>query len=45
MWYKRPWTIAEAWHCERSGEAIGDGIASVMLKTLGLKMPWREAEA
>lgn len=42
---KRPWTIAEAQHCERSGEAIGEDTASVMLKTLGLKMPWREAEA
>lgn len=42
---KAPWTIAVARHCERSGEAIGEDTASVMLKTLGLKMPWREAEA
>lgn len=28
---------AEAWPCERPGEAIGEGVASVVAATVGLK--------
>lgn len=31
------WRAAEAGHCERSEEAIGEGAASVAAETLGLK--------
>ena len=35
----------EVWHCERPGEAIGEGAASAAAEGLGLKAPSREAEA
>ena len=38
------WRTAEAWHFQRPGEAIGEGIASVTVKHLGLKKSWRKAE-
>ena len=31
------WRVAEAWPCERPGEAIGEGATSVLVEGLGLK--------
>ena len=36
---------ADTWHCERPGEAIGKGAASVAVEGPGLKGSCREAEA
>ena len=36
---------ADAWHCERPGEAIGTGAASVATEGPGLKRSCREVEA
>ena len=36
---------AEAWHCERPGEVIGEGAASVAVEGLGLKGSCRGDEA
>jgi hypothetical protein len=35
----------DAWHCERPGEAIGEGAASVAVEGPGLKGSCREVEA
>ena len=34
---KGSWTAAEAWHCEGSWKAIGEGIASAVVDGPGLK--------
>ena len=34
---KGSWRAAEVWHCERPGEAIGGGAASVAVEDPGLK--------
>jgi hypothetical protein len=36
---------ADAWHCERPGEAIGEGAALVAVEGSGLKGSCRQAEA
>ena len=36
---------ADGWHCERPGEAIGEGPASVAIEGTGLKWSFREVEA
>ncbi|KAL6086777.1 hypothetical protein STEG23_017855, partial [Scotinomys teguina] len=36
------WRTAEAWYCERPGEAIDEGAASV--EAPGLEGSWREVE-
>ena len=36
---------ADVWHCERPGEAIGEGAASVAVEGPGLKGSCREVEA
>jgi hypothetical protein len=36
---------ANGWHCERPGEAIGKGAASVAVEGPGLKGSCREVEA
>lgn len=38
------WRVAEAWHCERSGEGIGEGAASVVVEGPRLKEACREGE-
>lgn len=38
------WRTADAWHFQRSGEAIGECIASVTVECLGLKRSWRKVE-
>ena len=35
----------DAWHCERPGEAIGEGAASVAVEGPGMKGSCREVEA
>lgn len=37
--------IAEVWHCESLGEAIGEGAASEAVEDPGLEGPCRETEA
>ena len=37
-------TAAEAWHRERSGEAAGEGTASIAVKGSGLKGACRKIE-
>ena len=32
---KGSWTVAESWHCERPGKAIGEGAASVAVDSPG----------
>jgi hypothetical protein len=39
------WRAAEAWHCERSGKATGEGAASVAVDGPGLKESCKETEA
>ena len=34
---KKSWRAAEAWHCERPGEATGEGAALVAVEGQGLK--------
>lgn len=41
---KGPWGAAEAWHCERPEESIGEGVPSVAIKGPGLKGSCREVE-
>ena len=36
---------AEAWHCERSWKAIGEGVASAVVDGPGLKMSCKGFEA
>ena len=36
---------ADVWPCERPGEAIGEGTASVAVELPGLKMSCQEIEA
>jgi hypothetical protein len=36
------WRAAEAWLCERPGEAIGEGAAGLAVKAPGLKGPWKK---
>ena len=42
---KESWRATEAWHCERSGEAIDKGEASVVVESQDLKESHREVEA
>ena len=42
---KMSWRAAEAWHCERSGKATGEGAASVAVDGPGLKESCKEVEA
>ena len=42
---KESWRAAEAWHCERPREAMGEGAASVAVDGLGLKGSYKEFEA
>ena len=42
---KGPWRAAEAWHCERSGKAIGESGALVEIEDPGLKGLSIEVEA
>jgi hypothetical protein len=42
---KGSWRATEAWHCNRPGKAIGEGVASVAVDSLELKGPCKEVEA
>ena len=42
---KHEWVAADAWHCARPGEAIGEGAASVAVEGPGLKGLCKEVEA
>ena len=39
-----PWKAAEAWHCERPGKAIGEGIASITIDGQVLKDFYKEVD-
>lgn len=43
--HKESWRAAEAWHCERPEEAIGEGAALVAVEMEGLKGPRRVLRA
>lgn len=36
------WRAAEIWHCGKTGEATGDGVASVVVEAPGFKGSGRE---
>jgi hypothetical protein len=42
---KGSWREAEAWHCERSWKATGEGAASVAVDSPGQKVSCKEVEA
>jgi hypothetical protein len=42
---KREDVAYDDWHCERPGETIGEGAASVAVESPGLKESIREVEA
>ena len=42
---KQEEVAADAWQCERPGEAIGEDAASLAFESTGLKWSWREVEA
>ena len=42
---KGSWRAAEAWHCERSGKATGEGAASIAAEGPRLKGSCKEVEA
>jgi hypothetical protein len=41
---KESWRAAEAWKCERTGKAIGEDAASVVVGSPGLKGSCKEVE-
>ena len=42
---KGSWRAAEAWHCERPGEAIGEDTALAAVEDPGLKDACKEVES